>query len=201
MGSIVDDSDEEDDKEEEAAAIGFLYKISSGKKLKKRWFKLIHKDLYYFRQRDDTSHKGLHNLSGVFVKELQQIKHNEYKFWAFSLIFSNKTRIYLCDNEDEYKNWISNIKKATGYLNLNETYTVKEKLGNGKFGIVRLGINKQSGQKVAIKIMQKKNMSKIDLELVKNEIEILKVSQHPNIIRLYDVFENAEDFYIGNNSF
>lgn len=197
MTPITDDSDEDDDFEEEAAASGYLYKISRGKKLKKRWFKLIHKDLYYYRNKDDTNYKGLHNLSGVFVKEGQKIEHSEYKFISFSLIFSNQTRIYLCENEEEYKKWIFNIKKATGYMNLNETYTVKEKLGNGKFGIVRLGINKQTLHKVAIKIMQKKNMSKIDLELVKNEIEILKICQHPNIIKLYDVYENAEDYYIG----
>lgn len=200
MTAIEDESDEEEDKDE-AAFTGYLYKISRGKKLKKRWFKLIHKDLYYYRNKDDQSHKGLHNLSGVFIKEGQQIHHNEYNFWSFSLIFPNKTRIYLSDKEEEYKVWISSIKKSTGYMNLNDTYSVKEKLGNGKFGIVRLGINKETGQKVAIKIMQKKNMSKVDMELVKNEIEILKICQHPNIIRLYDVYENAEDFYIGKMVF
>lgn len=198
MTAIEDESDEEDNKDE-ASFTGFLYKISRGKKLKKRWFKLIHKDLYYFRNKEDPSHKGLHNLSGVFIKEGQQIHHNEYHFWSFSLIFPNKTRIYLCDKEDEYKVWVSSIKQSTGYMNLNDTYTVKEKLGNGKFGIVRLGINKETEQKVAIKIMQKKNMSKVDMELVKNEIEILKICQHPNIIRLYDVYENSEDFYIGKD--
>jgi len=39
-------------------------------------------------------------------------------------------------------------------------------------------------------------MSNQDLELVKTEIEILKIAQHPYIIRLYDIFENAEFIYI-----
>jgi len=74
----------------------------------------------------------------------------------------------------------------------------KEKLGNGKFGLVRLGIHKGTGRKVAIKIMSKKDMNNQDLELVKTEIEILKISQHPFIIRLYDIFENADFIYISN---
>jgi serine/threonine protein kinase len=37
-----------------------------------------------------------------------------------------------------------------------------------------------------------------DKELVQTEIEILKICQHPNIIRLYDIFENLEYIYIGN---
>jgi len=63
---------------------------------------------------------------------------------------------------------------------------------------VRLGFHKKSGRKVAVKIMSKKDMTIKDLELVKTEIEILKICQHPNAIRLYDVFENLEFIYISN---
>jgi serine/threonine protein kinase len=44
--------------------------------------------------------------------------------------------------------------------------------------------------------MNKKDMSIQDLSLVKTEIEILKICQHPNIIRIYDVFENLDFIYI-----
>jgi serine/threonine protein kinase len=46
-------------------------------------------------------------------------------------------------------------------------------------------------------------MSLKELELQKREIEVLKICQHPNVIRLLDVFENPEYIYIGmsfNNS-
>jgi serine/threonine protein kinase len=91
---------------------------------------------------------------------------------------------------------LRNIRKSIGYANLTDIYEVKEKLGNGKFGLVRLGIHKETGRKVAVKIMSKKDMTNQDLELVKTEIEILKIAQHPNIIRLYDIFENADFIYI-----
>jgi len=39
-------------------------------------------------------------------------------------------------------------------------------------------------------------MSTEDLELLKREIEILKICQHPNIIRMLDIFENQEYIYI-----
>jgi len=47
-----------------------------------------------------------------------------------------------------------------------------------------MGIHKESGAKVAVKIMNKKEMNNQDLELAKTEIEILKICQQPNIIRL-----------------
>ena len=44
--------------------------------------------------------------------------------------------------------------------------------------------------------MNKNNMDSSDLELVRTEIEILKIYQHPYIIKLYAFFENVDYIYI-----
>ena len=44
--------------------------------------------------------------------------------------------------------------------------------------------------------MSKKEMSASDLELQRREIEVLKMCQHPHIIRLLDIFENQDYIYI-----
>lgn len=138
----------------------------------------------------------MHNLSGVYLKEENKQKIDNELFFSFSVVYPKKSRIYYTDKEEDNNNWIKSIRKVTGFENLNDTYDIKEKLGNGKFGLVRLGIHKQSQRKVAVKVMNKKDMSNQDLELVKTEIEILKVCQHPYIIRLYDIFENLDFIYI-----
>lgn len=61
---------------------------------------------------------------------------------------------------------------------------------------MKKGIHKKSLKEVAIKIVKKKELSLKDLELLKREIEVLKVCQHPNIIRFHDVFENSDYIYI-----
>jgi serine/threonine protein kinase len=76
-------------------------------------------------------------------------------------------------------------------------YDIKENLGKGKFGHVKAAVHKKTGKRVAVKKMKKKEMEAKDLELQKREIEVLKICQHPNIIRLLDVFENEEYIYIG----
>ena len=174
---------------------GKLFKYVN-EKFKELWFKLIYKDLYYYKNKNEKVHRGMHNLSGLFLKTegLQEIKGR--KMWCFSIAFPSKNRIYYCDNETDYNNWVNVLKKATGYTNLLDIYDIKQKLGKGKFGLVKLGINKETKQKVAVKIMNKNNMDSSDLELVRTEIEILKVCQHPYIIKLYDVFENIDYIYI-----
>lgn len=169
------------------------------------WFTLIEQDLYciyylYIVQDYKTkngSFSGMHNLSGVLLKEENLARIDGFNMHCFSLIYSNKTRFYYCISEFEYKEWVKKIKLVTNQEDLNETYEIGEKIGQGKFGVVKKCVNKISSQKAAIKILSKKEMSEDDIELVFTEIEILKISQHPNVIRLYEVFQNNEYIYIG----
>ena len=180
-----ENSDEEEEQEDVLSNEGYLIKYVDGK-VKKVWFKLLGKDLFYFKSEKDEIHKGMHNLSGVFVSEEEQKEINGKKYYCFSMTYPKKTRLYYVEKENEYKKWVEKLKIATGYTNLSDIYDIKEKLG----------INKKTNKKVAIKIMSKSNMANDDLELVRTEIEILKICQHPNIIQLYDVFENINYFYI-----
>ena len=196
-GSSLNDSFDSDDNEEKdnIEMEGYIYKKQEDK-IKQIYFKLIYKDLYYYKTKEDIKHKGMHNLSGVYVKEEEPCLIEGKKFYSFIILFPAKERKYYVINEEEYKKWVKAIRKAVGYSNLNDIYEIKDVLGKGKFGLVRLGIHKESGRKVAIKIINKKLVSNLDLEQVKTEVEILKIAQHPNIIRLYDVFENEKYIYI-----
>jgi serine/threonine protein kinase len=138
----------------------------------------------------------MHNLSGVFLEEQEKTNIEGHAYFTFAIVYPKKTRIYYVDKQENYDSWIDTIKRAIGYSNITDNYEVKQKLGNGKFGLVKLGIHKKTGRKVAIKIINKTNMSLEDQGLVKTEIEILKVCQHPNIIKLYDVFENVDTIFI-----
>ena len=194
--SYSSSSEEEEEEDEEILKCeGTLYKLVDGK-MRDLYFKLIHKDLYFYKNKGDTEHKGMHNLNGLFLQKEKSVEYEGATYYSFSMVYPTKTRIYYCKSEKEYNEWIEKLKIATGYTNLLEIYDVKNKLGSGKFGLVKLGIHKKTGQKVAIKIMKKSTMDSSDLELVRTEIEILKICQHPNIIRLYNVFENADYLYI-----
>ena len=128
---ISSDENDSDDEEPEANDIkfeGHLYKITQSKKLKKLWFKLLYKDLYYYKSQEETVHKGMHNLSGVFVKEEQPITYDGKPLFCFSVIYPKKARHYYVDNEEEYQNWLRYIRRSTGYANLTDIYDVKVKV-------------------------------------------------------------------------
>lgn len=66
-------------------------------------------------------------------------------------------------------------------------FDIIKKLGQGTYGKVQLGINKETGQEVAIKTIKKcKIETEADLIRIRREIQIMSSVQHPNIIHIYE---------------
>ena len=192
-----DDDDIFDIQEEQYVQYeGYVYKYSqTQKKMKKTYFKLIGKDLYYYKKKEEKNHRGMHNLSGVFIKKGEDFEYEGKKYLSIVILYKSEKSYYF-DNEEDFNIWFQKLNAAIQNKSLFDKYEVKQKIGKGKFGLVKCGINKETKMPVAIKIMAKKNMDKSDLELAKVEIDILKISQHPNIIKLYDIYENENYIYI-----
>ena len=70
-------------------------------------------------------------------------------------------------------------------------------IGEGTFGKVKLGHHILTGEKVAVKILEKEKIKDSgDLERVSREIRILKMVKHPNIIQLYEIIETPKQLYL-----
>ena len=192
-----DDDDLFDIQEDQCVQYeGYVYKFSqSQKKMNKTYFKLIGKDLYYYKKKEEANHRGMHNLSGVFIKRGDDFEFEGKKYLSIVILYKIEKSYYF-DNEKDFNIWFEKLNLAIQNKSLFDKYEVKQKIGKGKFGLVKCGINKETKKPVAIKIMAKKNMDKSDLELAKVEIDILKIGQHPNIIKLYDIYENENYIYI-----
>uniref|UniRef100_A0A8C5YY68 non-specific serine/threonine protein kinase n=1 Tax=Marmota marmota marmota TaxID=9994 RepID=A0A8C5YY68_MARMA len=59
-------------------------------------------------------------------------------------------------------------------------------------GLVKLGIHCVTCQKVAIKIVNREKLSESVLMKVEREIAILKLIEHPHVLKLHDVYENKK---------
>ena len=92
----------------------------------------------------------------------------------------------MSDDEEEFKD-----KQIGDYL-------LNEELGSGGFGKVVLGTHIPTGEKVAIKIMDKEQILSDEMNKVRvlNEISILKKVRHNNIVKLYEVMETPQKIYL-----
>ena len=76
-------------------------------------------------------------------------------------------------------------------------YAVSGKLGEGTFGVVIKAQHKIAGEKVAVKVLEKRRMKEADdIERVGREIQILKQLKHPHIVRLWEIIYAADRIYL-----
>ena len=76
-------------------------------------------------------------------------------------------------------------------------YIILQTIGKGTFSVVKLGLNKKTKEKVAIKILKKKKIiHKTDKIRLEREISILKKLNHINVIKIHKINDDQEKYYI-----
>ncbi|CCE88897.1 Piso0_001687 [Millerozyma farinosa CBS 7064] len=128
------------------------------------------------------------------------------------------------ENVDKVVQSVTNATKRLSQISTNTNNSAKKRktqnrigpwklgrtLGRGSTGRVRLAKNIQTGQLAAVKIVPKSNFKKLENPKyrrnsvsesglpygIEREIIIMKLMSHPNIMGLYDVWENKNDLYL-----
>ncbi|KAB5577416.1 hypothetical protein PHYPO_G00209690 [Pangasianodon hypophthalmus] len=75
-------------------------------------------------------------------------------------------------------------------------YEIIRTLGKGNFAVVKLAKHKVTKTQVAIKIIDKTRLNSSNLEKIYREVQIMKLLNHPHIIKLYQVMETKDMLYI-----
>jgi len=83
---------------------------------------------------------------------------------------------------------------ALGSRGLRDIYDCTKKLGKGGYGKVFQVKNKSTNKLYACKKLSKLNIK--NLQKLQNEIEVLMKMDHPNIVKLYEVFESQNSLYL-----
>ena len=82
--------------------------------------------------------------------------------------------------------------------NIKDKYKIAEVLGRGTFGEVRKCQHKQAKVKLAIKIISKNKVENNETfkALMENELQILEDISHPNIVRIFELLHDENNYYI-----
>ena len=75
-------------------------------------------------------------------------------------------------------------------------YILKDDIGEGNFGKVKLGISKKTGEKFAIKIINKDQIKKKMKNKIFRENEVITKFNHINVIFVFEIIEDPENYYI-----
>ncbi|XP_011666723.1 MAP/microtubule affinity-regulating kinase 3 isoform X3 [Strongylocentrotus purpuratus] len=75
-------------------------------------------------------------------------------------------------------------------------YRLIKTIGKGNFAKVKLAKHIPTGKEVAIKIIDKTQLNPSSLQKVYREVKIMKLLDHPNIVKLFEVIETDKTLYL-----
>lgn len=123
---------------------------------------------------------------------------------------------FFADNKPAFDAWLDALRGAS--RTVEDWYDLGDQIGKGSYGVVHVGTDRRTGQKVAIKIIKKNPSSRRQSKFIEREVKyvldaqiarnygnnanctcfsvflyrILKSVQHKHVIQTFDVFENDE---------
>ncbi|XP_057683953.1 SNF-related serine/threonine-protein kinase [Corythoichthys intestinalis] len=75
-------------------------------------------------------------------------------------------------------------------------YDLDKTLGRGHFAVVKLARHVFTGEKVAVKVIDKTKLDPVARGHLFQEVRCMKLVQHPNVVRLYEVIDTATKLYL-----
>ncbi|CAK65074.1 unnamed protein product (macronuclear) [Paramecium tetraurelia] len=115
---------------------------------------------------------------------------------AFGIFYQNKIKYF-----EAQHSYLEQFKKMIGgrviYRNMASFYEPIQFIGEGMSAKVFRSIEKQTNKAVAVKmIKQEFGREEQALDIVRTEVKILQSLDHPNIIKVLEVYENDQTFWI-----
>ena len=88
------------------------------------------------------------------------------------------------------------ILKSVTNEDMRNVYTFERRVGTGRFGVVnQVCLNKDPSKKFAVKSLRIESILS-ELELIENELDILRLVDHPNIIQYYETYTDGTYLHI-----
>ena len=129
------------------------------------------------------------------MEKIEDMSKKEYSY-GIRLIGSNNSFKFFCSSSLARDNWMERLKKVCVLLNVSKQYNFGKLIGKGSFAEVYLCQRVTDNKEFAIKTITKAKIMEHsrNVRSVYGEIKVLRRITHPNIIKLYEVYE--EDPYI-----
>lgn len=121
------------------------------------------------------------NKFGISIS-CESSNQDDFMFWS--------------DSRKERDEWIKNLEYAAKQRRFKEFYSVGDKIGQGKFSEVYVCTEYLTYKKWAVKVINKSKLSQLEKELLQSEISILRIVNHPGVIKTKEVFDSKKHIMI-----
>jgi calcium/calmodulin-dependent protein kinase I len=171
----------------------------------KRYYLVSGNCMYYYSHKSDVRPKGVIFLTGSIVEKVKDEASAFKGYFGFELLHQDlctgehhrhDKRVLYCRSERLRDKWVSALQHAAHVVPIEDDYVIGKELGRGRFSVVCECVNKVTGEHAAVKIIDKATIEPEEKGLLRTEIAVLKLVNHPNIIRMEGLYESKQYLYI-----
>jgi len=166
-------------------------------KLKERYFILTAKNFYYLKSLKTPKIRGVMETNWVRVEYIVEESEKEKRF-CIRFIKNMKYCDFWTSEEKDFRDWKIALSKVFIQSDFHTKFNAIKMIGKGSFARVYLVEDKETKAKYAVKAFSKEyllSQSK-GKESLMNEIEIMQIVKHPNIMNLQELHESKNSIYL-----
>lgn len=153
---------------------------------------------------DDTDKKEHAKLfiRNSRLKQLYYKDERDMYMWGFILMAKKAKIEFYTTSQEQFDEWMQALKGSIVLLDLKVELKVMDLLGKGMYAKVnvceRLPGRKGEGKRFALKTIAKEKLipSAGTIQQVNAEIQVLRHLDHPQIIKLYEVYESHKYIHL-----
>ncbi|CAG9332074.1 unnamed protein product [Blepharisma stoltei] len=135
-------------------------------------------------------------LRWKIIEPFLEERKEDNKF-GFRICFGNQSQYFYAKSSDDLDKWIDKLSRLAVMTDIENDYKFLKQLGSGAFSIVYLAKDLDNFKQVAIKSFKKSYLnSESRINALKNEIEILSLLDHKNVVKLHKVYESENHVHL-----
>lgn len=187
---------------------GYLWKVGTTFSMwSQRYYVLSGNCMYYYNKEKDVRPKGVVFLSGSSIENLDDPANEMNGYFGFECVHMTFTasetdhhrhekRILYCLSEQDRDRWVRTLQEAAHVVPIMDDYIIGKELGRGRFSVVHECVHKVNNMHAAVKIINKNTVKPDEKVLLRTEIAVLKLMDHPHIIKMLNLYESKDTIYI-----
>jgi len=166
----------------------------------KRYYFLFENHIAYASSKSVNKIKKYLSLEGLKVWIPRGEKTDDKEPLSTMLGFFRSTQAFILKvpSKETQDQWIERLRTKCIMINVSHFYTIQHLLGKGSYGKVYMMQSKADKKTYAAKVISKNQMITrlLGLDTLYTEIKNLRKVNHPNIVKLKEVFETPSSIYL-----
>ena len=132
--------------------------------------------------------------------ELKKVNASrKFKSAVHAVTWATKAQFFKPDNaafEQQVDSLDNSMSEKPPKVRFHDVYDLKTKIRNGSFATVWEAKKKESGERLAVKIIKREGLKASEDEAVMNEVAVVRSLKHDNIVNFVDFYEEPDYFFL-----